>query len=81
MVTQLHFELKIRKVILLNYPTHGCLNSLLTTAIELVKRGEQVEQEMIGQKVEEMGIGKKSRIKRLTATRLFEESEAIIKKY
>ncbi len=30
------------KVIFLNFPTHGCINSLLATAKELVDRGEKV---------------------------------------
>lgn len=31
-----------RKVIFLNFPTHGCINSLLATASELVNRGEKI---------------------------------------
>lgn len=30
------------KVIFLNFPTHGCINPLLATASELVKRGEKI---------------------------------------
>ena len=30
------------KVIFLNFPTHGCINSLLATASELVNRGEKI---------------------------------------
>jgi MGT family glycosyltransferase len=32
----------MRKVIFLNFPTHGCINPLLSTATELVKRGEKI---------------------------------------
>ena len=32
----------MRKTIFLNFPTHGCINSLLATARELVNRGEKV---------------------------------------
>ncbi len=32
----------MRKVIVLNFPTHGCINSLLATVSELVNRGEKV---------------------------------------
>lgn len=30
------------KIIFLNFPTHGCINPLLATASELVKRGEKI---------------------------------------
>ncbi len=30
------------KVIILNFPTHGCINPLLATVTELVKRGERI---------------------------------------
>lgn len=30
------------KAVFLNFPTHGCLNPLLATASELVKRGEKI---------------------------------------
>ena len=33
---------KMRKAIFLNFPTHGCINSLLATVSELVDRGEKV---------------------------------------
>lgn len=32
----------MRKAIFLNFPTHGCINSLLATAKELVDRGEKI---------------------------------------
>lgn len=32
----------MRKAIFLNFPTHGCINSLLATASELVKRGDKI---------------------------------------
>ncbi len=32
----------MRKATFLNFPTHGCINSLLATAAELVSRGEKV---------------------------------------
>jgi len=32
----------MNKVIFLNFPTHGCINPLLATASELVKRGEKI---------------------------------------
>ncbi|MBU1340415.1 MAG: hypothetical protein KKE44_04615 [Proteobacteria bacterium] len=32
----------MRKAIFLNFPTHGCINSLLATAAELVNRGEKI---------------------------------------
>lgn len=32
----------MKKVIFLNFPTHGCINSLLATASELVDRGQQI---------------------------------------
>jgi len=32
----------MRKAVFLNFPTHGCINSLLATASELVNRGEKV---------------------------------------
>ncbi len=32
----------MRKAIILNFPTHGCINSLLATVSELVNRGEKV---------------------------------------
>jgi MGT family glycosyltransferase len=35
-------ESEMRKVIILNFPTHGCINSLLATVSELANRGEQV---------------------------------------
>jgi MGT family glycosyltransferase len=35
-------KLEMRKVIILNFPTHGCINSLLGTVSELVNRGEKV---------------------------------------
>jgi MGT family glycosyltransferase len=32
----------MRKAVFLNFPTHGCINSLLATAKELVNRGEKI---------------------------------------
>ena len=32
----------MRKAVFLNFPTHGCINSLLATASELVNRGEKI---------------------------------------
>ena len=32
----------MKKVIFLNFPTHGCINSLLATASELADRGQQI---------------------------------------
>ncbi len=32
----------MRKAIFLNFPTHGCINSLLATASELIDRGEKI---------------------------------------
>ena len=32
----------MRKAIFLNFPTHGCINPLLTTVAELVNRGEKI---------------------------------------
>jgi MGT family glycosyltransferase len=34
--------LNMRKIVILNFPAHGCINPLLATVAELVKRGESI---------------------------------------
>lgn len=49
----------MRKAIFLNFPTRGCINSLLATATELVDRGEKIIYyctEEFRNKIEQTGI-------------------------